>query len=56
MPHLFIDKFKDIKFPIKSGDVEFLFKVDNLIACKTDDKTFFISVRKKGDKYLLKYD
>jgi len=56
MPHLFIDKFKDIKFPIKSGDVEFLFKVDNLIACKTDDKTFFISIRKKGDKYLLKYD
>jgi tRNA (guanine-N7-)-methyltransferase len=56
MPHLFIDKIKKIEFPIKSGDVEFLFKVDDLIACKVENKTFFISVRKKGDKYLLKYD
>jgi len=53
---MFIDKIKDIKFPVKSGDVEFLFKVDDLIACKVEDKTFFISIRKKGNKYLLKYD
>jgi tRNA (guanine-N7-)-methyltransferase len=56
MPHLFIDKINEIKFPTKSGDVEFLFKVDDLVACKIEDKTFFISIRKKGDKYLLKYD
>ncbi|RUM57184.1 MAG: tRNA (guanosine(46)-N7)-methyltransferase TrmB, partial [Nautilia sp.] len=57
MPHLFIDKIiEDIKFPIKSGEVEFLFRVDDLIACRVENKTFFISLRKKGDKYLLKYD
>jgi tRNA (guanine-N7-)-methyltransferase len=56
MPHLFINKINDIEFPVKSGDVEFLFKVDDLVACKVENKTFFISVRKKGDKYLLKYD
>jgi len=56
MPHLFIDKIEDIKFPVKSGEVEFLFRVDDLIACRVEDKTFFISLRKKGDKYLLKYD
>jgi tRNA (guanine-N7-)-methyltransferase len=56
MPHLFIDKINEIKFPTISGDVEFLFKVDDLIACKIENKTFFISIRKKGDKYLLKYD
>jgi tRNA (guanine-N7-)-methyltransferase len=56
MPHLFINDIKDIKFPIKNRDVEFLFKVNDLIACKVENKTFFISVRKKGDKYLLKYD
>jgi tRNA (guanine-N7-)-methyltransferase len=56
MPHLFVDKIKKIKFPIKSGEAEFLFKVDDLIACKVDNKQFFISVRKKGDKYLVKYD
>jgi tRNA (guanine-N7-)-methyltransferase len=56
MPHLFVDNIKEIQFPVKSGEVEFLFKVDDLIACKIDNKTFFISVRKKGDKYLVKYD
>jgi len=56
MPHLFVDNIKEIQFPIKCGEVEFLFKVDDLIACKIDNKIFFISVRKKGDKYLVKYD
>jgi tRNA (guanine-N7-)-methyltransferase len=56
MPHLFVDNIKEIQFPVKSGEVEFLFKVDDLIACKVENKTFFISVRKKGDKYLVKYD
>ena len=56
MPHLFVDNIKEIKYPIKSGDVEFLFKVDDLVACKIDNKKFFISVQKRGDKYLIKYD
>jgi len=56
MPHLFVKNIKEIKYPVKSAEVEFLFKVDDLIACKINDKTFFISVRKKGEKYLVKYD
>ena len=56
MPHLYIKNPKEIKYPIKKDEVEFLFKVDDLIACKIGDRKFFISLQKRGDKYLLKYD
>jgi len=56
MPHIFAKNLKKISFPIKSEEVEFLFQVDDLIACKIGNKNFFISVRQKGDNYLIKYD
>ena len=56
MPHLFIKEPKNLKYPIKSGDVNFLFKVDDLIACEIENKKFFISLQKRDNKYLLKYD
>ena len=56
MPHLFIKNQIELKYPIKSGNVEFLFKVNDLIACKIDDKEFFISLQERGNKSLLKYD
>ena len=56
MPHLFIKSPKEIKYPIKKDNVEFLFKVNDLIACQIGDKKFFISLQKRDDKYLLKYD
>jgi len=56
MPHLFIKEPKELKFPIESNGVNFLFKVDDLIACEVENKKFFISLQNRGDKYLLKYD
>jgi len=56
MPHLFIKQPKELKYPINNKEVEFLFKVNDLIACKIGDKKFFISLQQRGDKYLLKYD
>jgi len=56
MPHLFIKEPKNLKYPITSNGVKFLFKVDDLIACEIDKKRFFISLQDRGDKYLLKYD
>jgi tRNA (guanine-N7-)-methyltransferase len=57
MPHLFVkNNLKKIDYPITSNGVEFLFQVGNLIACKIDNKKFFISVREKNGKILIKYD
>ena len=56
MPHLYIKNPKDINYPIKKDEVEFLFRVDDLIACKIGNRKFFISLQERGDKYLLKYD
>jgi len=56
MPHLFIKDYKKPKYPSKIDGVEFLFGVDDLIACKIKDRKFFISLQQRGDKYLLKYD
>jgi tRNA (guanine-N7-)-methyltransferase len=56
MPHLFIKKPKELLYPFKKDKVEFLFKVGDLIACKVEDRKFFISLQQRGDKYLLKYD
>ena len=56
MPHIVIDKVKDINYPIKVNDIEFLFKAENLIAIKIDNQKFFIKVTKKENGYLIKYD
>ncbi|HIQ50934.1 MAG TPA: tRNA (guanosine(46)-N7)-methyltransferase TrmB, partial [Nautiliaceae bacterium] len=56
MPHIVIDKIKEINYPIKVEEVEFLFKAENLIAVKIDNQNFFIKVRKKDSGYLVKYD
>ena len=56
MPHLFIKNPKKIKYPIKHNGVEFLFGVEDLIACQIENKRFFLSLQNRGDKYLLKYD
>ena len=56
MPHLFIKNEKAIKYPIKQNGVEFLFQVNDLIACKIENKEFFISLQNRGEKSILKYD
>ena len=56
MPHVVIDKIKEIKYPIKVDEVEFLFKAKNLIAVKIDNQKFLIKVTKKDNGYLVKYD
>ena len=56
MPHLFIKKPKELKYPVSSNGVTFLFKVGDLIACEIDNRKFFISLQERKDKYLLKYD
>jgi len=56
MPHIVIDKVKELKYPIKSKDVEFLFKAENLIGVKTNNAKFLIKVQKRGNGYLIKYD
>jgi len=56
MPHIVIDKVKNINYPIKVDEVEFLFKAENLIAIKIDNQKFLIKVTKKDNGYLVKYD
>jgi len=48
MPHLFIKKPKELLYPFKKDKVEFLFKVGDLIACKVEDRKFFISLHESG--------
>ena len=52
MPHIIIDKIKDLKYPLKVDDVEFLFRAQNLIAVKTENAKFFIKVIKRDKNYL----
>jgi tRNA (guanine-N7-)-methyltransferase len=56
MPHIVIDKIKDLKYPTKIDEVEFLFKAENLIGVKTEKAQFLIKVIKKDNGYLVKYD
>ena len=56
MPHILIDNLKDISFPCKIGEVEFLFKAEQLIAVKTEISKFLIEIKKKQNGYLIKYD
>ena len=57
MPHIILENIKELKFPIKFDDVEFLFKAENLIGVKTPNAKFLITVRKhKKEGFLIKYD
>jgi len=56
MPHVLIDNIKDIKYPVKIDDVEFLFSAENLIGVKTDNSKFLIKIIKRENGYLVKYD
>ena len=56
MPHIIIDKLKDIKYPIKTNKASFLFKAEDYIGVKTSDAQFLLNVRKHKNGYLVKYD
>ncbi len=63
MPHLHIDKFKEIEFPSSIDGVEFGFIAKNanhdeelLISTKVEDDKFFLLVREDENKKLLKSD
>ncbi len=56
MPHILIDKIKELNFPLKGEKCEFLFKAENLIAVKTENAKFLINVKKHKNGYLIKYD
>jgi len=56
MPHILIDNVKKLDFPVKSGEVEFLFQAQELIGVKTKNAKFLIKVQKRQNGYLIKYD
>ena len=56
MPHVVIDRIKELTFPQKVGDVEFLFKAEHLIGVKTPNAKFLIKLTPKENGYLIKYD
>ena len=56
MPHIIIDKIKDIKYPIKAKNSEFLFKAEDYIGVKTSEAQFLLNIRKHKKGYLVKYD
>jgi len=56
MPHIILENIKELKFPIKFDDVEFLFKAENLIGVKTPNAKFLINIRKHKNGFLIKYD
>lgn len=63
MPHLHIEKFKEIEFPCKVDEVTFNFIASNhnhnnekLISVKIDEDDFFLLVKEEENKSLLKSD
>ncbi len=56
MPHIVIDKIKNLPYPIQSGEVNFLFKAENIIGVQTKKAKFLINIQKKENGYLVKYD
>jgi len=56
MPHIIIDNIKNLTYPIKTDEVEFLFKAENLIGVKTSNSKFLIQIRPHKNGYLVKYD
>ncbi len=63
MPHLHIDKFKEIPLPQTQDEVTFNFIAKNanhddekLIAVKVEDDEFFLLVKEEESKHLLKTD
>ncbi len=63
MPHLHIEKFKEIEFPQSKGDISFNFicsninhKEEKLISVTVENDKFFLLVREDEDKTLLKTD
>lgn len=63
MPHLHIEKFKSVDFPVSSDGVKFDFLVENinnknemLISTKIDNDDFFLLVKQDKNKNLLKSD
>jgi tRNA (guanine-N7-)-methyltransferase len=56
MPHIVVDKIKDIEFPVKTDDVEFMFKAGELIGVRTSKAQFLLKILKKEKGYLVKYD
>ena len=44
MPHIVIDRLKEIDYPVKIDDVEFLFKAQELIAVNSLKAKFLIKV------------
>jgi len=56
MPHIIINKLKDIKYPIKTKKAEFLFKAEDYIGVKTSNAQFLLNIREHKNGYLVKYD
>ena len=56
MPHIIVDNIKNITYPAKIENVEFLFEAENLIGVKTEKAKFLLNVIKKERGYLVKYD
>jgi tRNA (guanine-N7-)-methyltransferase len=61
MPNFKTDAISMPEFPAKHGDSEFLYlatceKDESLIKVKQNSEEFFIQIRKKGDRYLVKAD
>lgn len=63
MPHLHIEEFKEINFPISHDDVSFNFMAKNakhedeiLISVRVEEDDFFLLVKQEENKKLLKSD
>jgi len=56
MPHIVVDRIKDLNYPVQTDGVKFLFNAENLIGVQTENAKFLIKVLKKDNGYLVKYD
>ena len=56
MPHIVINKLKNINYPLKTKKAEFLFKAEEYIGVKTSNARFLLTVREHKNGYLVKYD
>ncbi|MEA3228616.1 MAG: tRNA (guanosine(46)-N7)-methyltransferase TrmB, partial [Campylobacterota bacterium] len=63
MPHLHIEEFKTIEFPLTKDSVTFNFQAQNanhtdeqLISVKVEEDEFFLVLKKDGERNLVKTD
>jgi len=56
MPHIVVERLKEIEYPVEADGVRFLFKAGDMVAAQIGSSRFLLKIIKKEKGYLIKYD